>query len=127
MVRGLIAVMAVAFGPMLVAYCLLPLLIGAFGHNVYDLDDRLLGLFLGWSFMFAPYMWAYPRGRGRMPAPLAWAVGQWTIVGLVVGLVTRSRGRASVAVWSIVAAVVVACLTHAGLSWLGYVVELDGL
>ena len=120
--RGLVAVLALIYVPLLAAYLLFPLAIeGPFGDD----EDYLFELFLSWSYVFVPHMWACMRDACPPDRWREWSFLQWTVVGVVLGGVTRSSSRPRLAWLTVLAAVSVTLVAHFGLRAMGYSVALD--
>ena len=114
--------MTLIYGPMLASYLLVPV---AMANGFNNGEDYLFGLFLSWSYLFAPHMWAC-RSGGCPPAFwLEAGVLQWAAAGVVLGVATRSSSRGRLVWLTLLVAICTTLVAHFVLRALGYHVELD--
>jgi hypothetical protein len=121
--RGLAAVMALVYGPLLTAYLFVPLMVG---RGLDDDEDWLFGLFLIWSYLFVPHIWAYPPAVETRAILKGLHFVQWAVAGIVLGAGTRASSNRRLAWLTVLAIAAVALVVHLVFRTLGYHVAVEG-
>ncbi len=119
--RGLVVVLGVAFGPVFAARAAIPL---ASSLGAGTVANSAFGVMLGWSFLALPVIWMVP-GFAPGTALLLSAV-EWTLVGLLLGRLTAGRSFGRVLAFAVGAVVIVGPLTQLVIRALGYAVIVEG-
>jgi hypothetical protein len=120
--RGLVVVVAIAFGPVFLARAGIPLA-ATFGAG--DLANLCFGVMLFWAALALPYLGLSSVVMGQSTA-YAVALVQWSVVGLLVGHLTSKRGLGRTLLAGLASVLFFGPATHLALRALGYQVIFEG-